>query len=73
MAMEELVAYVVLLSLPLWLLVEQLLFIRMKRTRTARGERRPRRDPQADPQPRRPAPARAFSWALRRPLRSSQR
>lgn len=73
MAMEELVAYVVLLSLPLWLLVEQLLFIRMTRTRTARKESQPRRDPQAGPQPGRAAHARAFSWPLRRPLRSSQR
>jgi hypothetical protein len=32
MAMEELVAYVVLLSLPLWLLVEQLLFLRGARS-----------------------------------------
>ena len=31
MAMEELVAYVVLLSLPLWLLIEQLLFLRSNR------------------------------------------
>jgi hypothetical protein len=31
MAMDELVAYVVLLSLPLWLLIEQLLFIRGSR------------------------------------------
>ncbi|HKZ06174.1 MAG TPA: hypothetical protein VJU81_11955 [Methylomirabilota bacterium] len=73
MAMEELIAYVVLLSLPLWLLVEQLLFIRMTRPRTARKETRPRREPQASPQPGRPAPARGFSWPLRRPLRSSQR
>jgi hypothetical protein len=32
MAMEELVAYVVLLSLPLWLLIEQLLFLRGARS-----------------------------------------
>lgn len=31
MAMDELIAYVVLLSLPLWLLIEQLLFIRKSR------------------------------------------
>jgi hypothetical protein len=31
MAMDDLIAYVVLLSLPLWLLIEQLLFLRSNR------------------------------------------
>jgi hypothetical protein len=73
MAMEELVAYVVLLSLPLWLLVEQLLFIRMTRTRTTRKATLPRREPAPGAQPGRRATAWAAYWPLRRTLRSGQR
>jgi hypothetical protein len=41
MAMDELIAYVVLLSLPLWLLIEQLLFIReSRRPEPPQAERR---------------------------------
>ena len=41
MAMEDLIAYVVLLSLPLWLLIEQLLFLRSnRRPRAPRPGRR---------------------------------
>lgn len=60
--LDELIAYVVLLSLPLWLLIEQLLFIRMTR--------RPKPDvkPDAEPERGRRAPA-----AFRRALRSGQR
>lgn len=56
--LDELIAYVVLLSLPLWLLIEQLLFIRMTR--------RPKPDakPDAEPERERRAPA-AFRGALR--------
>jgi hypothetical protein len=39
MVIEELIAYVVLLSLPLWLLIEQLLFLRW-----SRGPRAPQAD-----------------------------
>lgn len=50
MAMEELIAYVVLLSLPLWLLVEQLLFIRMTRARMVGKETVPSREPEGGPE-----------------------
>ncbi len=60
MATEDLIAYVVLLSLPLWLLVEQLLFLR--------GSRRPEA-----PQARRRPAATPLREPLREPLRSSQR
>jgi hypothetical protein len=40
MVMEELIAYVVLLSLPLWLLIEQLLFIRSRRPKAPQSDRR---------------------------------
>jgi hypothetical protein len=53
MAMEELIAYVVLLSLPLWLLIEQLLFLRD-----------PRRPKEPLPGHRREAPT-PFPTALR--------
>ena len=53
MATEELVAYVVLLSLPLWLLIEQLLFLRSSRR------------PQAPAPGRRTAVAAPFRGALR--------
>lgn len=69
MAMEELIAYVVLLSLPLWLLIEQLLFIRMTRTRTGRKETASTPEAGTGPTPRRRVLARAFH----RPLRSGQR
>lgn len=52
MPMEELIAYVVLLSLPLWLLIEQLLHIRGARRSTAsQPERRPERRVPAPPFP----------------------
>jgi hypothetical protein len=70
MAMEELIAYVVLLSLPLWLLVEQLLFLRVSRRANGRtAERRPR----SAPAPGAEAPRRAPSRALHGALRSGQR
>jgi len=70
MPMEELIAYVVLLSLPLWLLVEQLLHIREARRPTApQPQPEPRPEVQPDPQPeRRPdrrVPAPPFPGALR--------
>jgi hypothetical protein len=68
MAMDELIAYVVLLSLPLWLLIEQLLFLRLSRGRMTRGQESRRPAPQPGPAPGRPAPA-----AFRAPVRSSQR
>lgn len=40
MVMDELIAYVVLLSLPLWLLIEQLLFIRSHRPKAPQSDRR---------------------------------
>ena len=64
MPMEELIAYVVLLSLPLWLLVEQLLHIRGARRSTASQP-----EPRPAPQPERRVPAPPFPEALR----SSQR
>jgi hypothetical protein len=52
MAMEEMIAYVVLLALPLWLLVEQLLYIRTARPPKApQPDRRPERRPVAPPFP----------------------
>lgn len=72
MAMDELIAYVVLLSLPLWLLVEQLLFIRT-RGRTTRDQVA-REQMSHLPEPRREAEsARRAPAAFRGPLRSSQR
>jgi len=75
MLLEELIAYVVLLSLPLWLLVEQLLHIRGVRRRTATPRPQPEPRPEAEPEPqpepqldRRPdrrAPAPPFPKALR--------
>ena len=56
MAMEEMIAYVVLLSLPLWLLIEQLLYMR--------GVRGPK-GPQPERRPDRRVPAPPFPEALR--------
>ncbi len=64
MPMEELIAYVVLLSLPLWLLIEQLLHIRGARRSTASQP-----EPQPEWRPERRVPAPPFPEALR----SSQR
>ena len=70
MAMEELIAYVVLLSLPLWLLVEQLLFLRVSRRANGRAAERRRRP---TPTPGAGAPRRVSSRALHGALRSGQR
>ena len=56
MTMQDLIAYVVLLSLPLWLLIEQLLHIR--------SARRPN-VPQPERQTERRVPAPPFPEALR--------
>jgi hypothetical protein len=56
MAMEEMIAYVVLLSLPLWLLIEQLLHVRGARHSKA---------PQADRRPEHRVAAPPFPGALR--------
>ena len=64
MPMEELIAYVVLLSLPLWLLIEQLLHIRGARRSTA-SQPEPRPEPQPERRPERRVPARPFPEALR--------
>jgi hypothetical protein len=64
MPMEELIAYVVLLSLPLWLLIEQLLHIRGARRSTA-SQPEPRPEPQPERRPERPVPAPPFPEALR--------
>lgn len=68
MPMEELIAYVVLLSLPLWLLIEQLLHTRGARRPSApqpqsRPKPRPEWRPERRPEPRVPAPP--FPEALR--------
>lgn len=68
MPMEELIAYVVLLSLPLWLLIEQLLHIWDARRSTAsrpasQPEPQPERRPERRPGRRVPAPP--FPEALR--------
>jgi hypothetical protein len=64
MPMEELIAYVVLLSLPLWLLIEQLLHIRGARRSTA-SQPEPRSEPQPERRPERRVPAPPFPEALR--------
>jgi hypothetical protein len=64
MPMEELIAYVVLLSLPLWLLIEQLLHIRGARRSTA-SQPEPRPEPQPERRPERRVPAPPFPEALR--------
>lgn len=56
MTMDELIAYVVLLSLPLWLLIEQLLHISSARRRNV---------PQPERQTERRVPAPPFPEALR--------
>ena len=64
MPMEELIAYVVLLSLPLWLLIEQLLHIWDARRATAsRPASQP--EPQPERRPERRVPAPPFPEALR--------
>ncbi|HEU5189241.1 MAG TPA: hypothetical protein VFX14_06095 [Methylomirabilota bacterium] len=64
MPMEELIAYVVLLSLPLWLLIEQLLHIWDARRSTAsRPASQP--EPQPERRPERRVPAPPFPEALR--------
>jgi len=70
MALEEMIAYVVLLSLPLWLLIEQLLHIRgARRPPAPQSQPEPRPEVQPEPQPeRRPdrrVPAPPFPEALR--------
>ena len=64
MPMEELIAYVVLLSLPLWLLIEQLLHIRGARRSTA-SQPEPRPEPHPERRPERRVPAPPFPEALR--------
>jgi hypothetical protein len=64
MPMEELIAYVVLLSLPLWLLIEQLLHIRGARRSTA-SQPEPRPEPQPERRLERRVPAPPFPEALR--------
>jgi len=64
MPMEELIAYVVLLSLPLWLLVEQLLHIRSAR-RSSTSQPEPGPEPHAERRPERRVPAPPFPEALR--------
>ena len=64
MTIEELIAYVVLLSLPLWLLIEQLLHIRDAR-RTSATRPTPHSAPQPGRRPGRPETAPQFPRALR--------
>ena len=68
MTIEELIAYVVLLSLPLWLLIEQLLHIRDARRRSAT-----RPAPHSAPQPGRPPGRPGTAPQFPRALRSGQR
>ena len=64
MPMEELIAYVVLLSLPLWLLIEQLVHIRSARRSTA-SQPASQPEPQPERRPERRVPAPPFPGALR--------
>lgn len=64
MPMEELIAYVVLLSLPLWLLIEQLLHIWGARRSTA-SQPASQPEPQPERRPERRVPAPPFPEALR--------
>ena len=75
MPIEELIAYVVLLSLPLWLLIEQLLHIRSARGTTApRPEpQQPQPEPRPEAQPERRPDRRAPAPSFPKTLRSGQR
>jgi hypothetical protein len=72
MPIEELIAYVVLLSLPLWLLVEQLLHIRAAR-RSDAPQPLPQPEPRPEAQPARRPERRVPAPPLPGALRSGQR